>query len=148
MGSIEDRATQGISAAKEAFFATAKDHNEEIEGIKLYKPTGFTISDKSDKHNIIFKRRDETFLLFINPNEEEDSHLFHELLLSDNSKKIIAEETFTKDGTFGFAAVMNSDNENVEIVASVGGVKMTTITKEKRIVDDLAYMMEVVRSIK
>lgn len=146
--SLEDRATNGIIAAKEAFIENDKDPTEEIEGIKLYKPIGFIVSDKSDPYNIIFKRNAETFILFINPNEEKDSRFFHDLLLADDSKEIIAEETFTKDGIFGFAAVITSGNETVELVASVGGIKMTTITKKNKVVDDLTHMMEIVRSVK
>ena len=77
-----------------------------------------------------------------------DSHLLYDLLLADQNKKIIAKETFTENETFGFAAVVESDNDTVELVASVGGAKMTTLTNEKKIVENLRVMMEVVRSIK
>lgn len=146
--SLEDRAASGVSAAKEAFFANSKDQTEEIEGIKLYKPAGFTISEKSDAYNIIFKKGNETFLLFINPNEKEDSRLFYDLLLADKSKEIIAEETFSDDGNSGFVAIIKNDDESVELVVSVGGAKMTTITKKKKLEKEVKEMMEVVKSLK
>lgn len=146
--SLEDRSASGVIAAKEAFFANSKDQTEEIEGIKLYKPAGFIISEKSDAYNIIFKKGNETFLLFINPNEKEDSRLFYDLLLADKGKEIIAEETFSDDGNSGFVAIIKNDDESVELVVSVGGAKMTTITKKKKLEKEVREMMEVVRSLK
>jgi hypothetical protein len=146
--SQEDSATNGVKAASDAFYANNKNHNEDIDGINLYKPVGFIVSENSDAQNIIMTWKDDTFILFVNPNEKGNSRLFHDLLSSDTSKKVIAEETFTEDDVFGFAAVVKSDNENVELIASVGGVKMTTIAKGKKIEEELARMMEIVRSIK
>ena len=79
--------------------------------------------------------------------KEKNSHLFYDLLLADSTKEIIAEETFTDEDVFGFAAVIKSDNENVELVASVGGTKITTLTSQKKLKKYLAHMMEIVRSI-
>lgn len=146
--SMEEKADNGVAAAKEVFFAEAKERTDEIEGIKLYKPAGFTVNDKSDAQNIVLNRNKETFILFINPNEADSSELFYELLIADTSKEIIAEESFTTDGVFGFAAVVKSEQEQVELIASVGGVKMTTMGKKKKVTDDLTQMMEIVRSIK
>ena len=81
-----------------------KEPTEEIDGIKLYKPTGFKISEKSDAQNIVFTKNEETFILFINPNEKSDSKLFYDLLLADQSKEIIEQATFNDGGTFGFAS--------------------------------------------
>ena len=71
-----------MEAAQEAFHSNDKDQTEEIDGIKLYKPAGFKINEKSDAQNIIFTKNEETFILFINPNEKSDSKLFYDLLLS------------------------------------------------------------------
>lgn len=146
--SLEDRSASGVIAAKEAFFANDKDQTEEIEGNKLYKPAGFTISEKSDAFNIIFNKGNETFLLFINPNEKDDSRLFYDLLLADKGKEIVAEETFTDDGDFGFVAISRNDDESTELIVSVGGAKMTTITKKTNLENEVKVMMQVVRSIK
>ena len=67
--------------------------------------------------------------------------------LADKSKEIVEQATFTEEGIFGFAAVVKSGNDNVELIASVGGAKMTTMTKKKKIEENLARMMEIVRSI-
>jgi hypothetical protein len=145
--SLDERATAGVEAAREAFHSNDKNRTEEIDGIKLYKPAGFTISDNSDAQNIVFMKNEETFILFINPNEKSDSKLFYELLLADQSKEIVEQATFTNEDTFGFAAVVKSDDDNFELITSVGGSKMTTITKKKKVEENLEKMMEIVRSI-
>lgn len=145
--SLDEKVTAGISAAEEAFHANDKDRTEEVDGIKLYKPAGFTISDLSDAQNIVFTKNEETFILFINPNEKSDSKLFYDLLLADQNKDIIEQATFEDEGIFGFAAVVKSGDNQVELIASVGGAKMTAMAKKNKIEEDLARMMEVVRSI-
>ena len=146
--SLEDRAGEGVKAAEEAFFANDKESTEEIDGIKLYKPMGFDVVDDSDTQNIVFEKGKDPFILFVNPNEEKDSHLFYDLLLADKSVDIIAESQFDEEDTFGFVAVIQHDNASIELVASVGGAKMTTLTKEKNVIEYLEVMMSVVRSIK
>lgn len=145
---LDERVATGIGAAQAAFHANDKDQTEEVAGVKLYKPAGFKISEKLDAQNIIFTKQDETFILFNNPNEKSDSKLFYELLLADQEKEIVEKATFEEDGVFGFAAVISNGNDRVELVASVGGAKMSTMTKQKNIEEDLARMMEIVRSIK
>ena len=145
--SLDEKTSNGIKAASEAFHAEQKDATDDIEGITLYKPAGFTINEKSDSQNIIMKRNADTYILFINSKEKENSRLFYDLLSADQNKKIIAEETFTDDGIFGFAAVIQSDNDKVELITSIGGVKMTTLAKESKIDQELPRMMDVVRSI-
>ena len=133
---------------EESFHADVKDRTDEIEGIKLYKPAGFTIGNKSDAQNIVFTKQDETYILFNNPNEKGNSKLFYELLLADQEKDIVEQATFEDDGIFGFAAVVKIGEDKVELIASVGGSKMTTLTKQKNSEEGLAKMMEIVRSIK
>lgn len=145
--SLEDRTAKGLKSAEEAFYANNHVGTEEVDGVKLYKPMGFTIKEDSDEHNIIFNKNDDTFILFINPNEEVNSRLFYDLLLADDTKETLAIETFIENRTFGFVAVVESGSNQVELVASVGGAKITTLTKEKNIDKHLSMMMQIVRSI-
>lgn len=143
---LDERAADGIAVAKEAFLLDDKQTNDEVQGVPLYKPSGFTIAEDSDAQNIVMKKGDETFILFINTNEEKDSRLFYDLLDNNEERKRF-EEVFTSDGYFGFASVVKIGEDQVELITSVGGVKMTTITKKKNIRNDLARMMEITRSI-
>lgn len=144
---IEEQAATGIQAAKDTFFTETKEANEEIDGIRLYKPAGYKVEEESDAQNMLFTKGDEPYLLFINSNEETDSQLFYEVLKADSSVKVVQEETFTKDGLFGFVAVLESSDKQVELVVGVGGVKMTTISKISKIENNLQDMMEIVKSI-
>src|SRR5690606_10620406 len=143
---FEEQAIDAIAAAKEAFQLHDQHVNDEVHGVSLYKPAGFTIGEKSDAQNIVMKKGDETFLLFINPNEARDSTLFYDLLTKTDDKDRY-EEVFTDDGDFGFASVVKKGENQVELIASVGGIKITTITKDKNIEANMGKMMEVVRSI-
>ncbi|MDN4606985.1 hypothetical protein [Sporosarcina highlanderae] len=143
---LEEQAADGIAAAKTAFELNDKVVNDEVEDISLYKPAGFTISKSSNGQNIIMKKGDETFLLFINPNEKKDSRLFYDLM-ERNDQSVHFEKVFTDDGYFSFASVLKKGEDQVELITSVGGIKMTTITKKKNIESNMAHMMEIVRSI-
>ena len=146
--SLSENAAAGIEAAEAVFHLNDKEPTEEIDGVKLYKPIGFTINEQSDAQNIVLTKNKETFILFINPNEKSDSQLFYDLLLADQNKEIIEQATFTDEDIFGFVAVVKSDNDKVELITSVGGAKMTTLTTTKTIEENMSTMMEVVRSIK
>ena len=146
--SLSESATAGAEAAKTVFHLNDKEPTEEIDGIKLYKPIGFVINEQSDAQNIVLTKNKETFILFNNPNEKSDSQLFYDLLLADQNKEIVEQLTFTDNDTFGFVAVVKSDNDKVELITSVGGSKMTTLTTTKKIEENMTEMMEVVRSIK
>ena len=143
---FDEQASGGIAAAKEAFQLHDQHVNDEVHGVSLYKPAGFTIEEKSDAQNIVIKKGDDSFLLFINPNEEKDSRLFYELLTTTEDKERF-EEVFTEDGYFGFASVAKKGEDQAELIASVGGIKMTTITKINDIEANLGKMMQIVRSI-
>ncbi|MCG7344439.1 hypothetical protein MHZ92_09855 [Sporosarcina sp. ACRSL] len=143
---LEEQATEAIAAAKEAFQQHDQHVNEEVDGVSLYKPAGFTIEDTSDAQNIVMKKGDETYLLFINPNEAKDSTLFYDLLKNSKDKERF-EEVFTDNSYFGFASVTQKGEDQVELIASVGGVKITTMSKQKNIVANMGKMMEIVSSI-
>lgn len=145
--SLKEEAAAGIDQAKSAFELNDKQTNIEVEGVQLYKPAGFTVEEEADAQNIVLNKGSDTFILFINPNEGKESRLFYDLLKDKSSDKIVSEKVFSNEGVFGFAAVVKKDGDKAELIASVGGVKMTTITKKKNIAKYMAWMMEIVRSI-
>lgn len=147
--SLEERSAEGVKSASEAFYADDRTPTEEVDGTEFYKPIGFKVDEKSDGQNIVLNKGKDTFILFINPNEKSNSQLFYELLVADENKNVIAEDTFIEDNTFGFVAIVKTENDDaVELIVSVGGIKMTTRANEKKITANLPKMMEVVRSIK
>lgn len=143
----ETRVQDGLKAAEETFYHEPKASTEDVEGTKLYKPAGFKVNENSDAQNIVLNKGKQPFILFINPNEEKDSQLFYDLLHADENPDLLAEEKFGDGDTFGFVAVIQCDEDVVELIANVGGAKITTQTTEKNIAGNLETMMEIVRSI-
>lgn len=144
---VEERAMDGIKVAEEVFHQKRKAHNEEIDGVNLYKPSEFKVDENSDAQNIVLNKGKQPFILFINPNEKKDSQLFYDLLQADEKVEVIAEKKFSEGATFGFAAVIQNNDDTVELIANVGGAKITTQTKDKNIARDLESMMKIVHSI-
>lgn len=144
---IETRVQDGLKAAEETFYKEPKAYTEDVDGTRLYKPAGFKVNENSDAQNIVLSKGKQPFILFVNPNEAKDSQLFYDLLHADEDSDIIAEEKFTDGDTFGFVAVIQSDEDVVELIANVGGAKITTQTTGKNIVGNLKTMMRIVRSI-
>jgi len=146
--SVEEQTNDGIQSAKEVFQGKTVDSNNQVKGVQLFVPGGFSIQEESDETNIILTDNHDSYVLFINPNEQPDSQLFYDLLVAEKEDVILAEETFQKDGRFGFVAVLPSKEDQYEIVVSNGGYKLTTISKENQIADNMENMMKIVRSVK
>lgn len=144
--SLEDKVTEGLNSAEKVFYDNNKVANEEVDGVKFYKPSDFEIKKGSDSQNIILTTKSDTFILFNNPNEEPNSHLFYDLMMADKTKTIIEEKSFTDGDIFGFAAVIEN-NDTVELITSVGGTKITTLANNNDVESHLTVMMEILRSI-
>ena len=146
--SAEDQTTEGIKSAKEIFQGDIVESNEQIDQVELFVPGGFTIQENSDETNIVLMDDSNSYVLFINPNEKQDSNLFYDLLQAEKKEAIIAQETFEQNGRFGFVAVYPSGEGKYEIISSIGGVKLTTISDEANISTNMEKMMKMVRSVK
>ncbi len=145
--SLEEQATDGLESAKIVFQGEAETPNKEVNKIKLFLPSGFQIEDGSDESNIILSKGKASFILFMNPNETQESKLYYELMMANSNANIIEEQVFEFENRFGFAAVLQNGEESYELVTSIGGIKLTTISSEKEIANKLEQMMTILRSI-
>ncbi|WP_341321081.1 hypothetical protein NSQ62_15735 [Solibacillus sp. FSL H8-0523] len=145
---VEENATAGIENAELVFTSEPNETNKAIGHIELYLPTGFNIEKGIDESNYTVINGKSSYILFVNPNETEDSQLHYELIKNDAKNNIIEDKTFEKDGVFGFSAVNKQDEETFELVVSVGGVKISTISDKKKIDEKLQNMMEIAKSVK
>ncbi|MET3575356.1 hypothetical protein ACFFIY_09650 [Bhargavaea ullalensis] len=143
----EERSENGTETAGKVFRADVHRTNAEVGSVRLYKPAGFKIREGSDEQNIVLEKGGETYVLFINPNEPDNSRLFYELLYADPAKEIVTTATYEQNGVFGFSGITDAGNERYELVAGSGGNKLTTLSKEKAIEPNLRTMMEIVRSV-
>lgn len=146
-GSVEEQTSEGFQTAKEVFQGESVKTNEQFKNVQLYVPGGFSIQEESDETNIILKNNKESYVLFINPNEQSDSQLFYDLLLAEKQEALLAEETFQQNNRFGFVAILPSKEDHYEIIASNGGYKLTTISDENDVAKNIEVMMEIVRSV-
>lgn len=147
--SIDDQIANGLQLTETVFAEEPEEHTVEIGDIKLYLPSNFKVEDSSDAYNIVISKGKESYILFINDREAQDSKLYYSLLKENEADKIIEESTYDKDSRFGFTAVLKTDEENeMELIVSSGGVKMTTISKAKQIENNLREMTKIVHSVK
>ncbi|MDI7740419.1 hypothetical protein QMK38_00260 [Lysinibacillus fusiformis] len=144
---VEEQIDTGVASAQTVFEENPQQPNKTIGKIELYVPAGFDVEESEDPNNLIITKGSESYILFVNYYEKEDSNLHYELLKNDASKKIIKEETVEFDGAFGFSAVREYDKEQFELIVSSGGVKMSTISEDKNIDQKLVDMMTIVRSV-
>lgn len=143
----EERVANGMAEVKTAFEQEPEKPNEQTDRLEFYLPGGYTVEKPSDEHNIIITKGSNSFVLFVNPNESADSRLFYDLQKANPEQKWVADETFEENGRFGFATVRTIAEDRYELVTSAGGVKMTTISEESKIDDNMEWMMKTVRSI-
>lgn len=145
--SLEDQTSDGLENAKIAFQSDAEKPNEKVNDINIFIPSGFSIEEESNETNIILSKGNNSYILFINPNELPSSQLYYDLMTSDSNLKVLEEKTFEQNGRFGFAAIIENSEEKYELITSIGGIKLTTISEQQDIASDLDKMMLIVRSI-
>ena len=147
--SIDDQIANGLQLTETVFAEEPEEHTEKIGDIKLYLPSNFKVEDSSDAYNIVISKGKESYILFINDEEAQDSKLYYNLLKENEADKIIEEATYDKNGRFGFTAVLKTEDKNeMELIVSSGGVKMTTISQTKHIETNLREMTKIVHSVK
>lgn len=145
---VEEQVTEGIASTATVFEAKPVEPTTTIGEIKVYLPSGYEIEEGTNEMNYIVTKGKDSFILFVNTIEQEDSRLHYDLLVNDSKLNIVKEQIFEQEEAFGFAAVIEHSEEQYELVVSSGGVKMTTMAKDKKIDEKLVDMMEIVRSVK
>jgi len=145
--SVDSQMSQGFSDAKTIFNSKPKDSTVSSEHLKFYLPNGYKVKTSSDETNIILSKGKGTYSLFINPNESQDSQRFYNAMHKSLKDDIIKEQTYKKNGRFGFASVLKKDNENYEVIASTGGVKVTGVANDDDISKTIPELMTIALSV-
>lgn len=145
--SVEEQINIGVANAQSVFEESPKEPNRKIGQIELYLPNGYTIQETNDINNYILSKGKDKYILFVNVNEKEDSKLHYELLKNNASGKIIKEQPVELDGAFGFTMVLEYGENQYELIASSGGVKVSTISDDRKMDDKLVEMMQIARSV-
>lgn len=146
-GAPEDRLAGGFSETRKAFENEPPETNETAGEIDLHLPGGYEIEEPVDEKNIIITNGNDSYVLFINPNEAPDSKFFYDLQKRDQEEVFAADETFEENGRFGFVTLKEVAENRMEITVSAGGTKMTTISEESDVPGNMKWMMRTVRSV-
>lgn len=145
---VEEQAQAGMENAETMFSSKPNEANKKIGHIELYLPKGYSIEKGIDELNYTILNGKDSYILFVNQNEPEDSQLQYDLLKQENKNEIVEEKTFESDGQFGFSAVTKFPEEKYELIVNLGGVKLSTISEDKKIDDKIQEMMEIVKTVK
>lgn len=128
------------------FKTTPKKTNNENKDIRFYLPFGFEIKEQSP-NNILLKNGAKTYILFYNPQEDQESQVVYKAAINNEGKFQFA-ENYKQDNRFGYLLI-NDIEKNLHVVTiGIGGVKITTETKTKSMDTEAKMMMEIVNSVK
>lgn len=145
--SVEEQIHAGVDNAETIFSSEPTAINKTIGHIELYIPKGYGIEKGIDESNYTIVHGKDSYILFVNPNETEDSELHYTILKDDPKTDVLYDKSFKTEGVFGFSAVVNKPEEQYELIVSVGGVKLTTIADDKKLDEKLQEMMRIVQSV-
>ena len=115
--------------------------------MNLYLPENFVIDPSDEENNYFIHSSDDQYILFINEEEPENSQFNYDILMKSDDKSIIKVEQLQGEKHFGFVAVKQFSEKEYELIVSIGGIKLSTITNEKKIDFKLENMIDIVRSV-
>ena len=144
---VEEQVTEGITTVQSAFEQQPVQGNTKENNISLYLPEDYVIDPSEEENNFFIHSSDDQYILFINENEPENSQLNYDLLMKSDDESIIKVEQLQGEKHFGFVAVKQLSEKEVELIVSIGGIKLSTVTNQKKIDYKLANMVDIVRSV-
>jgi hypothetical protein len=142
--SFEEVLEETKTAVEAEFNKEADKTNNSNDDIMYRLPFGVE-KEEETPNNILLKNGSRTYILFYNQYEESGSKVVYESTLEQHTEWD-ANITFEQDGDFGYLLVKQLDEDNYQIVTGVGGVKLTTETKNLK--SDAVTMMEIANSVK
>ncbi|WP_285765712.1 hypothetical protein [Peribacillus sp. SI8-4] len=142
---IERQTEKAVRASEIAFRDDDKQPNAEAGLIQVYLPKGFKVEEAHD-NNLVVKQAEKAYLLFVNPNEKEDSSVLF-LAIKKQADPYLVLHSFQNEDKFGFVSIKESAKEKYELAVGVGGVKLTTESDKDQLKTDAKQMMEIVSSV-
>lgn len=144
---VEEQLDNGMKNVETTFNEGPKETNTEIGKINVFLPTGYTIEESEDHTNYLLKKGDHHFILFVNPNEQKNSHLLYDLFKENQAKEIVEEKKLEAKDSFGFTAILENDEDSYELIVGSGGVKISTLSSGKNMDVILQEMMQIAHSV-
>ncbi|MBS8265258.1 hypothetical protein DYI25_12460 [Mesobacillus boroniphilus] len=118
--------------------------NNSTKDIDYFLPAGVNV-EKETPNNVLLKDGSKTYILFYNQHEKENSKVVYNSTVKQQ-KEWDANETFSKDGKFGYLLVKKLKEDHYQLIVGIGGVKLTTETENVR--EDAEAMMKIANSVK
>ena len=144
---VEEQVSEGITTVQSAFEQQPVQGNTKENNISLYLPEDYVIDPSKEENNYLIHSSDDQYILFINENEPGNSQLNYDLLMKKEDESILKVEQLKGEEHFGFVAVKQFSEKEVELIVSIGGIKLSTVTNQKKIDEKLANMIDIVRSV-
>ena len=144
---VEEQVSEGITTVQAAFEQQPIKSNTKENSISLYLPEDYVIDPSKEENNYLINSSDDQYILFINEKEPENSQLNYDLLMESEDESIVKVEQLKGEKHFGFVAVKQYNENEYELIVSIGGIKLSTVTNQKKIDDKLANMIDIVRSV-
>lgn len=145
--SVEEQVSEGIDTVQAAFTDQPIETNTTEQNIALYLPKDFVIDPAEEENNFFINSKEDVYVLFVNENEHGDSKVNYDLLTKNEDDHLLKLEELKGEEKFGFVAVKQHDEKQHELIVSIGGVKLTTVTNNKKLDEKLANMIDIVRSV-
>ena len=144
---VDEQVSEGITTVQAAFSQQPIKANTKENNISLYLPEDYVIDPSKEEYNYFINSSDDQFILFINENEPENSQLNYDILMKNKDESIIKVEQLQGEKHFGFVAVKQFTEKEYELIVSIGGIKLSTVTNQKKMDAKLSNMIDIVRSV-
>ncbi|WP_433743793.1 hypothetical protein [Falsibacillus pallidus] len=142
--SIKDQSKDAESSVKKAFEAEPKEADEKLKELKVHLPFGMSVK-KETANNVILKKGSNIYILFYNTKESEDSDLVYKMSIGQGEAPYLT-KTYKDDGRFGYLIINKVKKDLYEVSTGIGGIKMTTEVKTRKVASTAEMMMETVSS--
>jgi hypothetical protein len=143
--SDEELTKNTIDITKQAFEDTSKESNEQTNLFSYYLPEEFTVKE-TKKYNVLLEKGSQSYLLFVNENEEANSKVSYDTLVEQYENPFIT-EIFEDKERFGYLFVNSLEKNTYEVTVGIGGTKLTTEAKANDVSDAAKNMMDIVKSV-
>ncbi|GEM_PF-5844225 len=143
----EDEAAEAVQNARDAFEMNRKKPTEKTENVGFFKPAGWKADVRQNDHTIVLTKGKRTVTAQYDPNAKQDSEAFYNLLTADTASEVLARETFSDSGAFGFIVIRKQSDELAEIVTGAGPARVSAIVGRHDIEPAAEQMMEIARSL-
>ncbi len=133
------------SVVEQAFQSEPPEPNQTDTSLQYFLPSDMQVESEGE-NNLILKKGDQLFILFINPNEDENSEVMYQTTAPKTDTDIL-NETFKDENRFGYVKVEAIEEKSYEVSVGIGGIKMTTVSDLRHIEDAAEQMMQIVSSV-